>query len=539
MNPPRELADLLRETAATYEYLVETCVSPRRRSVGTNLRGIAAIVEFAVRCHPGRFADGALDNPLLEIGIESVRTARPVRVSRRPGRRCVVHVATEVHPIGGHTRTILNWARSDRESSHWLYLTSQAGRAVPSWLTEALRKTGGDVLQPSKPTDLLAGAGELRGLAEEIADLVVIHHHGYDVVPVIAFARQDGPPVTILNHSDHTFWLGSSICDLVINQREASGRLSGRRFSRRDILLPIPLREPSPERMKDARQRLGIPTGDTILLAIGRATKFRPIPQQNFFRTAHRLLAACPSAHLVVVGIDADEAARGDGAFEPHSRLHLLGKVEDPSAFLATADVYLDPFPCGSATAALEAAVMGKPIVLAYAPLLDLLTTNHGLNHLLSNPPDEEQYVEEVCRLVASATARNQLGEALQLHVRSNHVGDGWQEHVHRLYEVATGLRHTPARIPVTNSEQTETDVALHKWLKWSGETTTPDRFARDLVFDAAYHARSSGCYREALSLLAGAVLRRRGGPRFLSAIAKLPIHWLGFRSASPAIRAW
>ena len=64
------------------------------------------------------------------------------------------------------------------------------------------------------------------------------------MAPVLAFADKRCPPVALLNHADHIFWLGSTISDLIINQRDIGKVLSEeRRFARHNTVLPIPLME--------------------------------------------------------------------------------------------------------------------------------------------------------------------------------------------------------------------------------------------------------------------------------------------------------
>ena len=71
----------------------------------------------------------------------------------------------------------------------------------------------------------LQKARNLRAIARFNADMVILHHGGHDLVPLLAFATTNLPPVAVLNHADHVFWLGSSITDMVVNQPRAGARL--------------------------------------------------------------------------------------------------------------------------------------------------------------------------------------------------------------------------------------------------------------------------------------------------------------------------
>jgi hypothetical protein len=70
-----------------------------------------------------------------------------------------------------------------------------------------------------KITDHFVQCGkELRALAGDHMhpfDLIMLHMHAQDVLPVYALsAGYYGPPVALFDHSDHTFWIGSSIVDV-------------------------------------------------------------------------------------------------------------------------------------------------------------------------------------------------------------------------------------------------------------------------------------------------------------------------------------
>ena len=73
-------------------------------------------------------------------------------------------------------------------------------------------------------------------------DVIILHIHCEDVIPVLAFADESGlPPVLFLNHADHLFWLGTSVADLVLNLRDAATDITiGRRGveADRNFLLP-------------------------------------------------------------------------------------------------------------------------------------------------------------------------------------------------------------------------------------------------------------------------------------------------------------
>ena len=153
----------------------------------------------------------------------------------------------------------------------------------------------------------------------------------------------------------------------------------------------------------------------------------RPTKSQDFFRTVRKVLDGMKNAHLYIVGLSEEEAIRWRLDWQ-HPRIHLCGSIQDPSTYQAAADLYLESFPFGSATALLETARAGVPVVLPFAPQLDLLVTNHGLENIVSNPGSEEEYIDHVQFLLDNVGERKLLGQALRDYVHSQHIGEGWRK---------------------------------------------------------------------------------------------------------------
>jgi glycosyltransferase involved in cell wall biosynthesis len=513
---------LLERNRAYYESLVELILRVRHR-VGAEglLRLISEAAWFATSNHPGYFADARLENLALRIGTELDERASRQRVAplgdlpeaaaRRSGRRrCVLHVASEVAGIGGHTRTIKNWVLADEESAHWLLLTDQLHEPVPAWLAEAIatRGGGGRVIVLPWQSSLLARAAWLRQAAAG-ADLVVCHHFAEDVVPTVALACPGGPPVALLNQSDHVFWLGASVADTVLNLRWIGLELSrARRGTRHQSLLPIPLDGTAPPATSqaEARRALGIPADATVLLSVGRELKYVPSETHNFFRAARRILDRSWGARVYVVGVPPEYATR----YTPggtHERLHCVGRVEDASLYRAAADVYLEGFPFGSQTAMLEAALAGLPPVPAFAPATALVaTSDEALDGLVRTPADEDAYVRRACELIANPALRYELGAACRRRVLECHTGDGWRRRLAGFYAEAESLPHAPGPTPRVAPEAGADDHGLSLFhafhTRGGGRGADLRRAMRSAAFQSAYQARRTGDCRGAAVIL-------------------------------------
>jgi hypothetical protein len=507
---PKGDESVLRGNDAAYLALCRQLLAGRGRGDETTLCCLRQIAAFCCTHHTGRFADGRLENVALEIGARLKGQARPpaagfagLRSWLRTGRH-VLHVATRARPVGGATETIRHWVENDAESRHSLLLTDQEEAGVPKGLAAVMRGHGGVLVALPPRASLPARAWWLREAAQS-ADLVVLHHDGHDPVPVVALAGPHGPPVALFNHADHQFWLGSSVADVVIQHRGLSRVLGpGRRFIRRDVLLPLPLSERTAALPRaTARERLGIPPEQVVLVSVGGREEYVPTRTHHFVRTAVAILEQNPAVHIYLVGVpESDERVRGGVA--AHPRLHFTGAVPDPSVYQRAADLYLEGFPCNSQTALLEAALADVPAVLAFARPLDLLgSTDEALAGLLSSPATERDYVEQATALIHNRTWRQDLGHELSRQVRATHLGEGWRQSLARLYSVTDTLVHQPQELPASECLGTPRDVALSQWqAARTGGQRTPRQLVREVVLASAADARRLGDYGGALVLL-------------------------------------
>lgn len=481
------------------------------------LKEVALAALVASEFHTGRFADGAIENALFAIGAaldkpDNNKERQALKVVRTKRRR-VLHVATQVTRIGGLTRTMGYWVSRDKSSQHSLVITDQRQEQIPSWLSTIFHESGGEVINVSTAAPL-DKARRLRQLAKERADLVVLHQYPSDVVPTIAFATIDCPPVVVFNHADHQFWLGSSVSDLAICFRSAASEHTvERRSIAATVVLHIPLIDSLDRPSKEtARQILGIPADQVALLTVGRAEKYRPSAGYDFVRTAGKILDRDSKSHIYVVG----ETPAGIVPYlqsPVHQRLHFVGPVEDPSLWRAAADIYLESFPFGSHTALLEAALSGLPVVPAYAPIFPLIVTNDdSLQGLISNLENEDEYIASVVELIQSPQRRKALGEAAQNCLRTDHVGAGWLQQLAGVYERTDRLTHAPKPIPVSKCWITDSDATLSLWHAHAdGENLTSDTAGNvtgAMLRHAAFVARFVNDYFGAVCFAMGAVYR-------------------------------
>jgi hypothetical protein len=209
---------------------------------------------------------------------------------------------------------------------------------------------------------LLQCAQRLRNLAAKF-DLVVLTIHMYDGLAVAAFAHgYRGPPVTMLEHKDETFYVGASVVDFRMNGRRA-GRSDAVRRGNAHLPMYAQLglvAAKVPLEREEARSALGLAADDVLLVSLGNKQKYSLVQLE----IVARVLQNFPKARYVAVG-------PGE-AWRP--RVAQLGMQEQISAedtctktradqLHAAADLYLDPFPMTGVVSMFESGLAGAAVL--------------------------------------------------------------------------------------------------------------------------------------------------------------------------------
>jgi hypothetical protein len=391
----------------------------------------------------------------LPVYASSVRAMGPSRGGRW------LHVFSMTLAIGGHTALARRWVgRNPFGERHSVVLTVQAVGDIEPGLSVAVRRSGGAIHSLADAGSLLQRAAALRRLAWEEADVVVVHTHMWDVLPAMAFAVPGGPPVLLLNHADHAFWVGTAIADLVVDIRDSGLALStSLRGGRGSAVLPVPLedRGPAPSDRSVAAARLRDPSvlaRNVVLLTIGSAHKYRPSADLDFAETIVRIVDAIPDSGLIAVGPRSDDALWQRLAERTGGRVVAVGPDADLAPWHAVADLYLEGFPIGSYTALLEVALAERAFVRK--PLLappSVLPIDRGALAAFGPPADPDAYVAAAIALAGDPDRRAAHAQEARCAVLADHCGDGWnarlavlQRAIPRQHDV--GLSFEPQPMP-------------------------------------------------------------------------------------------
>lgn len=422
--------------------------------------------QFAWMNHAGRFASPDVEDLLARLGERCAGTSRPVARTARP--RKILHVLTQAYQTGGSTREVACWVEQDEDRHHRVCVTRQGASTLPAFLRSTLESPLDLIRLDAGRGGLMQRAGVLRTLSAD-ADVVVLHTHPYDVVPLIALAHDHGPPpVVFINHADHVFWLGVGISDVLLNMRESGRALATWRRGVEPWRSTVTARPLMPGdrtlSRDDAKRRLGVQPDQVLLATAADASKYRPVGPDSFLDLIVPVLERHPHAVLLAAGPSSEDDAWAAAAARTGGRVRALGRLPDVTVLHEAADVYLDSFPFSSLTSLLEAgsrevAVMtyrGHPESCAV-----LGADTPGVDEHMLSAPTPQAFAVELSRLIDDDVLRRDLGRSTRAAISQTHTGEGWRASIDEVYALAARSKERPAPDRVDRSADV-LDVLVH-----------------------------------------------------------------------------
>jgi len=370
------------------------------------------------------------------------------KVTERKAKR-ILHVLTQAYATGGHTRLVWRWIELDDKCEHHVAITQQETYPIPNELILKAKQSGGDLYVLDKDIkDILEIATDLRAISPAF-DFIVLHIHPHDVIPCISWSSgHKHPPIIYLNHADHVFWIGGSLCDIVANIRESGLRLSIERRNipkERNVVLPIPLERIASQNLSrlEARRALGIENDQLVAVSIASSYKFHPTENIDFASFHSELLVKHPNLIIVLVGPSPEEDYWQRWSQLTQNRIRAVGVQTDTRKYLVAADVYLDSMPMmGSLTSLLEAALLGLPCV-SWRPISDgpeaaaWSCDNLALDTKQVFFNNERAYLSRIAQLLENPENAKLFGKSLRESVEMHHSSDFWKAQLNMVYEKA------------------------------------------------------------------------------------------------------
>jgi hypothetical protein len=455
LNHPMQEERIQRNFAEFEHYLARAQGYLAKGELSASAVHCAIASHIAVQNHSGVFWSPRTEKVLNEIG-KRIGDSNPVRPRPTEVKR-ILQVGTQMAAVGGLTKMLCQWVAADKDREHSLVLTQQRG-PVPSFVDETF---GGRIEHLNhRPGAFIEWAKRLRDIAKDY-DLVILHTHCEDVVPLIAFAEPEKyPPILILNHADHLFWFGPSICHLSINLRDAAQDLAIARRGidpARNILMPTLSESVTRTRTReDAKRELGLDPNEVLMVSIARKLKYRTMNGVTFADIHAPVLEKNPNATLLVVGAGEPDDWAPVRA-KVGNRLRSTPELPNPKVYFEAADIYVDSFPFVSSTSLMEAAGYGAPSVTIFTYPDE--TRIFGINHvaLVGNTLQArsfEDYQDILNGLIADPARREQIGATSMTAVAREHNTPGWMRWLEAVYARALELPLLDNRVMLEAVEQ-------------------------------------------------------------------------------------
>ena len=330
-----------------------------------------------------------------------------------------LHVFTEIFKIGGHTRLMFNWIERDQKSDHYILSTKQSRVKVEEIIELFEMSSSIKELFILDNSNIKAAQQLLNIALEGNFDQIILHIDPQDSIPILAFSNTAlQTPVLFLNHADHTFWLGASVADIVIQIRESNIQLDSERRQisvDRQKFLPIPVKK---RNKKKHGQNQPI-----TLLSIGSGYKYKPTAEYNFFKEMKEVVERFPNVICYIVGVDKNNVHYQMYA---HPSIICTGVQTDVNCYIEKADMYVEGFPFPSFTALLEASLSGIPFVLHYNPTSSLKLFEEKPDYFLKYPRDSVEWHKMINRLIEEKHFREYVAVEQLRAVNLNYSENSW-----------------------------------------------------------------------------------------------------------------
>ncbi|MCI0390831.1 MAG: hypothetical protein MOB07_18955 [Acidobacteria bacterium] len=424
--------------------------------------------------------------------------AKPIDPSRKP---VCLHVLKEAFAFGGHTAMATRWMKLDSDDRiHSVVLLDQQ-LSPPDELVKAVSESGGEIFIADRELAPLRQAAWLRELARNLAAYVILHVDTSNLIASVAFGKEVGPPVLMVNHAAHIFWVGVSMPDVIVNclgARLEEDWTKIHRGANNCATIPIPLLEARTfaqaepdlrERKSRAREIIGVPRESILIMTVGASYKYKPLGKIDFLKTCQDILEAVPDAFILAAGVIEDDRWR-DASNKLGFRLRALGSLSQSEIALLhqASDLYIEGFPIGSVTALLESGLQGLPVVLAPAECPPPYSSDGvALDDTLERPDSLNRYKLEVVRLCGNPAERISAGLRLRNAILAHHTGAGWKRYLTTaLQALPPGRRVYPIQAPV------RTPPAIYEY--WSEfEKTRSQNMSIQILEEQIFRAFSFG----------------------------------------------
>jgi hypothetical protein len=395
---------------------------------------------YASNAHAGFFYSKEIEDILNDISFD-LKLNKKDNFNNKEFKK-VLHIATQIYDVGGHTRLIQNWVDYDSKRINDLVITDQFEYVLPSRLKRYFEERATKVFYlKDESTSILRRVKILSDLSKNY-DILVLHIHPYDVIPVIAFAH-DNMPVLFLNHADHRFWIGKCISNIVLEIRNSGKKLSAQKRlinEKHQILLPIPLKKTNDMTKYEARKLLSISDRDFLVFSVASSYKYRPLVDGGIKNILLPLIEKFENLKVIVVGPNENETYWRRLNNSSKGRIKAIGVKPQIDYYYIAADLYLDSYPISSLTSLLDAAKYGVPIFSLEKQGDTLDIDDVALDNLEYKTKNFEELCEKITCYIKEPEKLKAFGDKCFKEINSYHINEGWLSLLNNVYAIVHNI---------------------------------------------------------------------------------------------------
>jgi len=320
----------------------------------------------------GKFADESLEKAIYTRWQQSLRVSDNASAPQAD----FLHIATQTHRQGGHTRLLWKLSKGLREyGTQALLLTDARKRNFVDDFPGSVSRLEGQLADRCKK--IVA--------ASRNAETVLLHINPDDSPAAMAARalRAEGKKVLFVNHADHVFSLATGAADVVLEICMTGWKTtSGHRSFRAQSFMGIPITTDRTPQVPHVAPREG------PIVSMGNSWKYHPNQELSFPGFLMRLLPRIRNDVILIGPSEKDRYWKEVMDAFP-GRIRLCGMLPENEVdfILESASCYIDSFPIEGGTSYPQAAMAGVPCFATNA------------NEASGTTPVEELRFETVCEL--------------------------------------------------------------------------------------------------------------------------------------------
>lgn len=401
-----------------FYYVLKIYFRFSKLDINSRVLYLSELSKYLSTNHSGVFAAEWMEAETSKIGSSiTIHTSSADEVNENK----VLLIATQLFKYGGHSKLLINYIAKLHELNMIISLavSRQEDTPIPDEIM-AFKENG--IISELLVIDANEPIGKIAQLREIISlnRFVFLFISQDDVISCAALSFKYKPYTYFINHADHTFWLGKSVVDEVIDFRKLGHEitLSKRRFDGISKILPLTLNDKQAHNKKEMRERLNLQCDDIAIVILSSAFKLRPVGEYNIFNIIKYVLSLNSKVKFLFIGISQEQYEELSENSVPENVL-CFGVLEDFSQVVSAGDFVLDSFPSNSYMALLECIRCDLIPILHWGPFSQNMSLTHDvyLEGLFSHAPTIIKYKEELKELLSMKN----INEHRENLIKANH----------------------------------------------------------------------------------------------------------------------